>query len=207
MSTTAGDVVQCVRDPRSTEQRQFDVLIGLITAGLRSTGLRSTAAVSAVVRLEDLEAGEGVGWLDDVAEPISIETVRELACDAGFRRILLGFNGEPLAEGRRERYFTPVQRRVLAVRDGGCVWPQCTAPPSWCHAHHVVEWSQGGVTDVDNGALLCPAHHHMLHDSDFTMKMIDGRPRLLAPPWLDPSGEWRTVGRSRLAWRPRARAA
>ena len=193
-----GDVVTRLVDPRTRGQRQLDTLVGLVTAGIRSTGQASTATVMAVVRLDDLESGNGVGWLDDVAEPVSAQTVRELACDAGIRRVLLGHNGEVLAEGRRERFFTPAQRRALAVRDGGCVWPQCTAPPSWCHAHHVDEWQAGGKTDVDNGVLLCPAHHHMLHSSPFAMKMIDGRPRLLAPPWLDPSREWRPLGKSRL---------
>jgi hypothetical protein len=202
-----GDIVLRVSDPRTPAQRRLDVLVGLLMAGVRSTGQRSTAAVAAVVLLSDLEKGEGVGWLDDVAEPVCIETIRELACDAGFYRVLLGNDGEVLAEGLRERYFTPAQRRALAVRDGGCVWPGCNAPPSWCHAHHVVPWSEGGKTDIENGALLCPAHHHMLHNSPFTMKMINGRPHLLAPPWLDPVGDWRVLGKSRIRRMQYRRAA
>lgn len=84
------------------------------------------------------------------------------------------------------------------MRDGGCVWPHCTAPPGWCEAHHVKEYDAGGETNVDNGVLLCSAHHHMLHASAFTMKMVDGRPRLLAPPWIDPGQRWRTLGRARV---------
>jgi hypothetical protein len=198
ISTLDGDIVQRVSDPRTREQRQFDVMFGLLTAGMRSNGQRPTATVMAVISLENLESGAGLGWLDDVAEPVSAQTIRELVCDAGFRRLLLGPDGEPLAEGRMERLFTQAQRRALGVRDGGCVWPQCTAPPSWCDAHHVEEWAKGGLTDVDNGALLCSAHHHMLHNSDFTMKMIDGRPHLLAPPWLDPARAWRKVGSARV---------
>jgi hypothetical protein len=187
---------------------QLDVLLGLVTAGVRSTGQRSIASVTAVISLDDLEHGTGVGWLDGVDEPVSAESVRELICDAGVRRILLGNDGEVLAQGRRERYFTAAQRNALGVRDGGRVWPLCTAPPSRCHAHHVEEWSRGGRTDIDNGALLCSAHHHMLHNSPFAMKMIDGRPRLLAPPWLDPTRQWRTLGRSRMrSRRVMARAA
>src|SRR5690606_6482299 len=139
-----------------------------ITAGLRSSegqpgSMRATSTVMAVIQLSDLEKGTGVGWLDDIDEPVSAQTVQELACDAGFARIVIGPHGEVLSLGRKERFFSPAQRRALAVRDGGCVWPQCTAPPSWCHAHHVIEYENGGRTDIDNGALLCPAHHHMLH--------------------------------------------
>lgn len=202
ITTPEGDVVTHVRDPRSREQRQFDVLMGVLRAGVRSTGMGSTATVLAVVSLDALESGRGVGWLDGVSEPVSAATIGELACDSGFRRVVLGLHGEILDLGRTERYFSSAQRLALAARDGGCVWPQCTAPPSWCHAHHVEEWSQGGATDIGNGALLCSAHHHMLHASEFTMRMIDGRPHLLAPPWLDPGREWKVAGRSRAVWRP-----
>ncbi len=184
-------------DPRTRDQRQLDILIGLVTAGLRSTGQRPTSTVMAVVTLDDLENCKGVAWLDDADEPISAASLRQMVCDSGYRRILLGRNGKIIGRSPLERFFSTTQRRQLAVRDGGCVWPQCTAPPSWCEAHHVVEWNHGGATVLDNGVLLCPAHHHMLHNSDFTMKMVDGRPMLLAPPWLDPDQEWRMLGRQR----------
>jgi hypothetical protein len=117
-------------------------------------------------------------------------------------------HGRPLRQGRRQRYFTTAQRKALAVRDGGCVMPQCTAPPSWTHAHHVVEWRHGGATDIDNGVLLCPYHHRLIHEGDYRLRMIEGLPQLLAPPWIDPERRWRPVGHAR--WRAgpaRARAA
>jgi hypothetical protein len=190
-----------IPDPRTRDQRQHDVLFGLITAGFRSTAMRRTTTVMAVVNLADLESGTGVGWLDDVDEPVSVETIRELVCDAGFRTIVLGRHGEIIGERPLDRFFNASQRRALAVRDGGCVWPHCTAPPGWCDAHHVVEWHDGGKTTVSNGVLLCPAHHHMLHRSAFTMKMVDGRPRLLAPSWIDPDQRWRTLGKARVTMR------
>ena len=88
-----------IADPRSREQRQHDVVFGLITAGIRSPGFRSTATVMAVVKLEDLESGKGVGWLDDVDEPVSAITMQQLACDSGLRKIVLGVHGEILAHG------------------------------------------------------------------------------------------------------------
>ncbi len=202
VTTPDGRVVEVLKDPRTREQRQLDVLVGLVTAGVRATGtepggMRSTATVMAVVQLKDLQSGTGAGWLDDVDEPISGRSVRELACDAELQTVILGDNGKVVHLGIGRRYFTTPQRRALAVRDGGCVWPQCTAPPSWCHAHHVEEWQHGGRTSIDNGLLLCPAHHHMLHNSDFQFRMIGGKPRLLAPPWIDPDQTWRPVGRTR----------
>lgn len=188
-------------DPRTREQRQFDVLMGTVRAGIRHGeapgGNRSLTSITVVVQEEDLETGRGVAWLDGVDEPVSSATARGLLCDAELRRLVLGRDGEVLRLGRRERLFSPAQRRALAVRDGGCVWPGCQAPPGWCEAHHVIEFSMGGCTDIDNGVLLCSAHHHELHASDFAMRMIRGRPHLLAPPWLDPSRRWQRVGHTR----------
>ena len=105
---------------------------------------------------------------------------------------------------------TAAQRYALAVRDGGCVWPNCQAPPGWCQAHHVEEFNShgnSGATDIDNGVLLCESHHHMLHGSAYQMRMVDGRPELLAPLWLDPDQQWRPVGRSRVMMTAAIRAA
>ncbi len=187
-------------DPRLREQRAFDVLFGLLTAGIRADNatvgsLHGTATVTAVIRAEDLARGTGVAWLDDVLSPVATATTREIICDGGLRLQIEGSKGEILWEGVKQRLFTPPQRRALGVRDGGCVWPSCTAPPSWCHAHHVIEWEHGGRTDVDNGALLCSFHHHLLHASDYRLRMVDGLPELQRPFG---NREWIPVGTSRV---------
>jgi len=198
-----GEIRERFVDPRSREHVQHDILVGLLTAGLRSTGLapgemRSLARVNIVITKEDFDTGHGVGWVDDLDEPIPAATVQQYACDAELRQVILGPNGEILELGKAQRLFTAAQRIALAIRDGGCVWTGCTAPPGWCHAHHVDAWkADDGPTDINNGALLCPAHHHMLHHTGFTMRMHNGRPQLLAPPWLDPQQHWHTVGGSR----------
>ncbi len=143
-------------DPRTTDQRNFDIVMGLVAAGIRSSegrrkSMRSLTTVIAVVNKKDLEAGTGVGWLDDVDEPVSVATINELACDAGVRTLVLGDHGEVLYLGQTERLHSRVQRIAMAVRDGGCIWNGCHAPPGWCHAHHVIPYSKGGLTDIDNG--------------------------------------------------------
>lgn len=190
-------------DRRTRPQKSFDAFIGLLQAGIRAdaqaTGsLHSIATVNVTVSLDELASGVGRAFLDDVDEAISAATAQEIACDAGYRLHITGRNGQPLFQGDRKRYFTAAQRRSLAVRDGGCVWPQCTSPPSWTHAHHVIPVSEGGPTDVDNGTLLCPYHHHLLHRGEYRMRMNRGQPELLAPRWIDPDQVWRAVGRSRL---------
>jgi hypothetical protein len=190
-------------DGRTPEQRAFDIVFGLLTAGVRADNdtvgsLHGTATVNVVVTARDLVVGTGAAWIDDILSPVATETTREIACDGGIRLQLTGDRGEILWEGVRQRYFTAAQRRALAVRDGGCIGPNCTAPPSWCHAHHVVPWEHDGPTNVNNGALLCSFHHHQLHAGGFQLRMNRGIPEMLAPPWLDREQQWRPTTKSRL---------
>jgi hypothetical protein len=74
---------EIAKDPRTTEQRQHDVLTGLITAGIRSTGqepggMRSTATITAVIGLDDLKQGTGVGWVEGIKEPVSATALQRL---------------------------------------------------------------------------------------------------------------------------------
>lgn len=65
--------------------------------------------------------------------------------------------------GRSRRLFTRAQVRALHHRDQGCTFPHCTRPAGWSDAHHLIHWADGGRTDLDNAALLCPHHHHIVH--------------------------------------------
>lgn len=202
---SSGDRLQAVVvDPRTRAHRNHDVLRGVVTAGVRVEGraagkFRSPVKVVATIPLKDLLASTGHGYLDGVEEPVTVSTIHELVRDGGFQPMIVGTTGQPLYLGRTERYFTPAIALAAAVRDGGCVWPSfCPVPASQCDSHHVLEWkTDHGPTDIDNCVLLCPFHHHMLHTTDYTLKMIRGRPHLLPPPQVDPDQRWRALGRSR----------
>jgi hypothetical protein len=86
-----------------------------------------------------------------------------LVCDAQVTPIRIDGDGQPLNVGRTQRLATTVQRKALAVRDGGCTHPGCRIGPQWCDAHHVVSWLDGGATDLDNLVLLCRRHHTDTH--------------------------------------------
>jgi hypothetical protein len=92
-----------------------------------------------------------------------------LLCDPVIHRLRLDDAAVPLDLGRQVRLATPAQRRALAVRDRGCVFPGCGARASWCDAHHLVEWDNGGTTDLSNLALLCRHHHGVTHRHGWTM--------------------------------------
>ena len=97
--------------------------------------------------------------------------VARIACDAQILPVLLNPDGVPMALGRSQRLFTPHQRRLLALRDGGCRFPDCTRPPAFTDAHHVVPWSHGGPTNTDNAILLCRFHHRLVHEGQWQIQV------------------------------------
>ncbi|WP_461187729.1 HNH endonuclease signature motif containing protein [Arthrobacter sp. Z4-13] len=118
--------------------------------------------------------------------PVAAAALRKLACDADIIPAVLGTHGELLDLGRKARLFTTAQRLALTARDQGCTFPNCTIPAPWCEAHHITYWSHGGPTTTDNGALLCSAHHHLIHKEQWTITTINGTPRYTPPKHLDP---------------------
>jgi hypothetical protein len=196
-------VVIAVKDERSHEQRDNDVLDGFLRAGIRASsdemgGMKPIVEVTAVVTLADLEAGRGVGWIDGIDEPVSIETIKEFACGSGYRLMIQGDEGEVLWLGKKPRYFNSSQKKAVVLRDGPtCASAGCKKPARQCDVHHVEFHSDGGPTDVDNAMLLCSEHHHMIHKSPFKIEMHNGRPHILAPRWLDPRQTWKPMGRAR----------
>ena len=196
-------IVIAVKDDRSHEQRDNDVLDGFLRAGIRASademgGMKPIVEVTAIATLADLEAGRGVGWIDGIDEPVSIDHIKELACGSGYRLMILGDAGEVLWLGKKPRYFSSSQKKAVVLRDGPtCAAGGCKKPARQCDVHHVEFHSNGGPTDVDNAILFCSEHHHMIHKSPFTIKMHNGLPHILAPRWLDPRQTWKPMGRAR----------
>jgi Domain of unknown function (DUF222) len=87
-----------------------------------------------------------------------------------------GASSQPLDLGRATRVVSPAQRSALAVRDQGCVFPDCDRPLAWCDAHHLWHWIDGGPTDLWNLALVCRAHHRAVHEGGWHLaRGPDGR--------------------------------
>jgi hypothetical protein len=83
--------------------------------------------------------------------------------------VLGGAPRQPLEVGRATRVIQPPQRAALAVRDSGCVFPECDRPLAWCDGHHLWHWADGGPTNLDNLALLCRAHHRAVHEGGWRL--------------------------------------
>jgi hypothetical protein len=97
-------------------------------------------------------------------QPISVGEARRLACDAAVIPVVLGGDSEPLDIGRQSRVVPVGLRRALNLRDGGCRFAGCDRPASWCDAHHLVHWVDGGNTTLDNLILTCRYHHSLIHE-------------------------------------------
>ncbi len=121
------------------------------------------ATVVVTMTIDSLMGGLAAAALD-TGEVISAGAARRLACEAGVIPMVLGGTSEVLDVGRRRRFHTRAQRLAIAQRDKTCVVGGCDAPPSRCHVHHVIPWSEGGGTSVKDGRLYCSAHHAMVHD-------------------------------------------
>ena len=175
-------------DPRTTEQLASDVFYGLVTAGAEVNPAellgRGAPAVRVTITERELIARTGHGRLQAGQLAVSVETVERLACTQGTMPVVFDAHGQPLDVGREHRLFTPRQRIALAERDGGCRWPGCERPPSWCEAHHIEHWARDhGRTDVADGVLLCKHHHLLLHDHHWE---IERRGPARAEYWLIP---------------------
>ena len=147
--------------PRMTVNVDFDVLVGTVRAATLDTGTR-------------LSPGE----------------VRRLACDLEILPVVLDGESSVLDVGRAKRHYDRHQRVALGHRDGGCSFPGCDRPPDWCDAHHGREpWCRGGPTDIADGVLICPFHHRLLHQGEWTLRFADdGVPEYVPPRRIDSTG-------------------
>lgn len=125
--------------------------------------------VLVTIGLEQLYAALGAAdiGLGDGSSRISAAQARRLACTANIIPAVLGGKSEVLDLGRSSRLFSRPQRKAMAIRDQHCRAEGCTIPATWCEAHHLKPWSQGGKTDLDDGLLLCRWHHHRAHDDRY----------------------------------------
>jgi hypothetical protein len=146
-----------------------DALVGLIT-GARTTGHRipdlTLLTDSRTMRESPhehtvCETGDG--------QPLPVETVRRLGCDATITPITVDQDGVPLNLGRTRRLATVEQRRALRTMYRSCGFPGCQVRFEDCRIHHVTWWEHLGATNLDNLLPMCERHHHHVHEGGWTL--------------------------------------
>ncbi len=186
-------------DRRLGSQRRADALVDLAALQLRCGDHRDvhgqrphlTVTVSADTLRSGAEAPpaelRGVG-------PIHLETARRLACDAVRTVVTVASPADgaastawstpalPLSVGRATRTIPAPIRTALHVRDQGCRFPGCDRPPAWTDGHHIIHWSDGGPTELDNLISLCRPHHRAVHEQGWRIHIADGMAVVEPPP-------------------------
>jgi hypothetical protein len=99
---------------------------------------------------------------------IDCDTVQQIACDATITVAIDDDVGHTMYEGRARREPSDAQRREVMRRDRHCRFPGCTNV-TFTNVHHIVPWKPGGRTDLDNLALVCLYHHHLVHSDGWSM--------------------------------------
>lgn len=179
-----------VDDPRATERIALDGLLELLRLGVNVDQGRLHGAVRPVVKIvvtrDSLDTGSGFAIIENNGEVVAIETAERTLCSGDSIELTVAPDGSPLDLGRSARLFSRRQREALAVRDGGCMWTDCTKPPSWTEAHHVDHWKRDhGKTDIADGVLLCKYHHLELHNNHWEIEKRGNEFWLIPPPTVD----------------------
>jgi hypothetical protein len=163
-------------DPRTAAQRRADALV-LLCERARGGELPTSRPIAGaeVVMSHDVFTGHSLTHLGALqceitgSGPIPRLTAERLLCDCALGRVVTS-RSQPLDLGRRTRTVPNRLRRAVVLRDEHCQFPGCRAPASWCDAHHLVWWTRGGPTDLDNLALLCRRHHVAVHEGGWKLE-------------------------------------
>ena len=172
-------------DTRSESQRLADGVVLLADAYAKGavTGGREKPTVLITMSLESFLGASNEPGRTAQGDPVPALVARRLAEHAHLQRVVMAGNAV-LNMGRTVRCATDDQFRALAARDGGCRFPACHAPASWCDVDHLQPWESGGATDLHLLVLWCRHHHTERHRPgvrvegdahDLRLHLADGR--------------------------------
>jgi Domain of unknown function (DUF222) len=123
-------------------------------------------------RADPTQTGPTFGGYTNQGSFVDAATVARLWCDSVLSRVFT--DGSILLEAGRPSRTIPVGlRRVVHSRDRQCRYPGCPCKGAWCEVHHILEWNKTGEHDIKNLVLLCPRHHHHIHDLNEKLVLLD----------------------------------
>lgn len=186
-----------IDDIRSDEQIAADAFSDLVRLavdadpgtvfGSRRPSVRLVVTADRLEQTDEYGHPTGHGHLESRHDAVGITTIDRQICNSGVISIAFDTDGRCVNVGRDHRLFTERQRIGMAVRDGGCRFPGCDRPPSYCEAHHIDPWhAKHGRTDIDDGILLCRRHHLLIHDNGWRISRDVGEYTLIPPRRIDP---------------------
>ena len=173
----------CSTDP-STPSRRWPTPISRVRPSVHVT----------VPVLTLIGESDAPGLLDGYG-PIDADTARRLAARApSFTRILTHPVSGTVLDVDRRSYRPPADlERWLQVRDGTCRFPGCNRAARRSDIDHTLDWNDGERTAFDNLAHLCAAHHHLKHETSWSVRQVGRRNARMdlagRPQTPDASGE------------------
>ncbi len=181
-------------------ERQADALVELAATSLGADADKARATVVVHVDARDLNAVNGTATLED-GPVVASEVARRLACD-GHVQTIIESDGTVTGIGRRSRIIPKALERAVRARDTECAC--CGASNlTWSEIHHIIPWSRGGRTDLDNLVVVCRRCHRLIHERRYdlrrrngtiTVRHPDGRTLVNRPTPLRPDIKARMVG-------------
>ncbi|WP_137122211.1 HNH endonuclease signature motif containing protein [Segeticoccus rhizosphaerae] len=169
------DTGEQLRDERTPARRRAEALVEIVkrtAATDPSTSSTATTKLILTMSMADLLSGTGSATTRE-GELLDAGTARRLACDADVIPAVLGGGAEILDWGTEKRLFDGPLRAAIVARDRCCTFPGCGRPATWCQAHHLVHWIDGGRTALTNAALLCQRHHTIVHRDNLGASIVD----------------------------------
>lgn len=109
-----------------------------------------------------IEVGEGF---------CSTDVAKRLFCDSTIELVLKDPDGQIKALGSRSRCVSEKLRRVVKTRDKSCRFPGCERT-KFAEIHHIVHVADGGKTTLENLAMICYAHHHLIHEGGWHLEGV-----------------------------------
>ncbi len=180
-------------DPQSlVEQRRADALV-LLCAGGRATATDDADRPTVVIHSKPAPDGSIANGQIDGGGVVPSQTLERLVCNSRVQVVQEDGAGNVRALGRVTRIPSGWMARQVRYRDQECRFPGCGGR-RFTEAHHIVWWSKGGRTDLENLLLICSFHHKLVHEHGWVVNRApDGDPR-----WFRPDGTRYRAGPDRI---------
>jgi hypothetical protein len=130
------------------------------------SGIDAIASPKALVVLHvEAEPGGEVGIAEIEGGPVvGQQTAERLMCDPLVSTVVHDLDGQELSTTKAKKAIPTRTRREVARRDRTCRFGSCRKR-GFVDIHHIQPRGQGGGHEEDNLILLCPTHHHLVHES------------------------------------------
>lgn len=155
-------------DDRTPEQRRHDALGAVLNSGYgpgkELSTSRGATTIVAVMSVDQVASGAG-SVLTDTGTHVPAATLLSAPENLNAYLQILDFEGRTLYLGRSRRLGSLDQYLALVGEEGMSSAPGSDAPPAHCHIHHIDDWHNGGMTDIDNLTFASPDMHALVDDS------------------------------------------